>query len=382
MGLKERVKLSASERWEVALDNVSVTNRRGYEREFNEFLGWADETPEGVLAFYLENQDMSLIDYIKEYEASLTERGYTGGKQATFVKAIKKFFKVNGHALVVDIPRKEGNQAARVAKADEIEATLRFSITNPRDAAMIAIAKDTALRNSDIIRITFSDIQPVLDNPELEFYGFQKKVWKLRAKKREALPCLGPEALRYLRAWVSKMVELGFSVEPDDFVFVSIRSAKEYTTNSQQRSAAVKGKRMTTDAAGNAIIDMFKRAGFMDLSANSLRKFNTTMLSLDGMTGELVKAMQGKHQQSSTDFYLKATAPQMLKVYREHYQSLVVDGQTELANQTKAAQEKIEGLLDKIAILENNQLTPEMISFVRSGMRKAEQRDELKQSQP
>ncbi|GAG66373.1 unnamed protein product, partial [marine sediment metagenome] len=343
-----RTKLSASERWQIALDKVSGTNRRGYEREFEQFLEWADETPEGLLDYYLEHQDMSLIDYVKEYEESLTQRGYTGGKQATFVKAFKKFFAINGHRLIVDIPRKEGNQAARVAKAEEIEAALRFSIINPRDAAMIAIAKDSALRNSDIIRITFSDVQPALDNPELEFHGWQKLVHKTRAKKRQALPCLGPEALRYLRAWVFKMGEMGYSMEPEDFIFVGLRSAVEYSSVGVLRKAAVKGKGITTDNAGNAISDMFKRAGFDDLSANSLRKFNTTMLSLDGMPESLIKAMHGKHQQSSTDYYLKATAPQMLEVYKKHYASLTVDGQAELANQNKTLEEKNERLHNEI----------------------------------
>ncbi len=81
--------------------------------------------------------------------------------------------------------------------------------------------------------------------------------------------------------------------------------------------------------ASGAIGKLFSRAGFNDLAANSLRKFNSTALTMSGMGSDRIRLMQGKHQQSSTDHYIDAEAEDMMTVYREHYEALAVEDDAE-----------------------------------------------------
>ena len=339
--------MTPSQRWETALEEMSLSTSTTYKRELKEFLDWATETPEGLLGYWIETQDMSLSDHVKDYVKELTKRGHRGGKQNSVIKAIKKFFKVNGYAPVFDVKNMMGNGGVRPAKPDEIREVLRFSITNPRDASLIAISKDSGLRVSDITRIQFHHIQPIIDDPELTFFGFQIPVHKTRNKSRKALPCLGPEAIYHLRAWLKKRATLGLTSDTEDYVFVTIRDVQEYKAKGKTRKESVIGARMDDKNASVAIGKLFKRAGFNDLSANSLRKFNTTALSMAGMGENLIKVMHGKHQQSSIDHYLKATANQMLEVYQEHYDKLSVEGAV-YVDQQQAKIEELQTQIDDI----------------------------------
>ena len=158
MGLKDKAKLTPFERWDSSLSEMSESTKRTYKREFQEFLDWATETPTGLIGYWIETQDMSLNDHVREYMAELTEQGHKGGKQGSALKAIKKFFKVNGYAPGFDIKNMAGGGGVRIAKAEEIREVLRFSVTNSRDTALISISKDSGLRVSDITRIQFHHI--------------------------------------------------------------------------------------------------------------------------------------------------------------------------------------------------------------------------------
>ncbi len=334
-----------------ALDEMSPSTKQTYSRELKEFLDWAEETPEGLVGYWIETQDMSLSDHLKDYIKKLTDEGHKGGKQNSVVKALKKFFKVNGFTPTLDTKNMIGEGGVRPAKLEEICEVLKYGKVFPRDTALIAISKDSGLRVSDITRIKFKHIQSIIDNPRLVFFGFQISVHKTRNKKREALPCLGSDAITHLRAWLRKRATLGITSDAEDYVFVNIRAFNEYDYYGKHRGASTIGGRMTESNASVVIGNLFKRAGYNDLSSNSLRKFNTTMLSLSGMGENLIKAMHGKHQQSSTDHYLKATAPQMLEVYKEHYEALSVESAEMDAEVRERVDAKVKMLADMVMSL-------------------------------
>lgn len=324
MGLKDRENLTPDQRWETALDDLSTSTARTYRREFNEFLAWAEETPQGLIGYWIEIKDdsdkmMNLNDHIISYVQGLTEAGHSGGKQNSAICALKKFYKVNGFNIIINQKNMIKGEGARPAKPEEIREAFKYDVSRPKATALIAISKDSGLRVSDIVRIQFKHIQPIIDNPDLEFHGFQMPVHKTRAKRRQALPCLGIDGITQLRNWLKVRGEYGLTTDQEDYVFVNTKNMNG------TGKKCVLGERMDERNAAWMVIKLFQKIGYDDLSSNSLRKFNTTTLSLSGMPESLVKAMHGKHQQSSMDNYLKATAGQMLEVYKKHYESLVVE---------------------------------------------------------
>lgn len=354
MGLNERVGQTPIQRWEKGLKEIAPSTARTYSREFNQFLVWADETPEGLLKFWVDTKDdmnkmMNLSDHIISYAHELTEAGYKGGKQSSAICSIKKFFKLNGFDLIINMKNLVKGSGARVAKASEIEEALKQTAYSTRAVAIIAICKDSGLRVSDITRIQFKHIQNLIDNPEILFYGWQQPVWKTRASKRQSLPCLGIEGITHLFRWLEYRARYDLPTGPEDYVFVNLKNMNG------AGKKCVFGERMDERNASWMVIKLFQKIGINDLSSNSLRKFNTTALSLSGMSGELVKSLHGKNQGSSEDFYLKATANQILTVYKEHYHSLTVDGQTELAQKNKTLEETNNMLIEKMAQMEATQ---------------------------
>jgi len=373
MGLKDRENLSADQRWETALDELSPSTARTYRREFNEFLAWAEETSQGLIGYWIDIKDdsdkmMNLNDHIISYIHELTEAGFMGGKQNSVICALKKFYKVNGFNIIINQKSMVKGEGARPAKAEEIWEAFKYDVSRPKATAIIAVSKDSGLRVSDIVRIKFKHIQPIIDYPDLEFHGWQMPVHKTRSKRRQALPCLGIDGVTQLRTWLKVRGEYNLPTGKDDYVFVNTKNMNG------AGKKCVLGERMDERNASWMIKKVFQKMGINDLSSNSLRKFNTTTLSLSGMSEALVKAMHGKNQGSSEDHYLKATAPQMLEVYKEHYHSLSVDENTEMAIRTKKLEDENEVLKEKLMSLEANQLTPEMHAFVRQGMRQREER--------
>lgn len=355
MGLRDRESKSPSQRWADTLNDLSDSTRITYSRELDEFLAWAPETPESLVKYWVEIRDdpkknMGLSDNIKDYLKKLDEDGYTGGKQTSALNAIKRFFKSQGFKPVIDIKVETRGYGGRAAKKDEIKQILAYGVMNPRDQAIVAISKDSALRVSDIVRIQFKHIQPLIDNPPAEWLCFKIDIRKTKSKKRKGLPCLGPDGVKYLRKWLDEREGLGLTSEPDDYVFTNIRELDAYETSDDGlRAASTIGAQMRDRNASMAVSELCARAGLSELSANSLRKFNTTALTMAGMGSDRVKIMQGKHQKSSIDDYLDAQLEEMLKVYQQFYDylSLESDAERELA-ELKAKQTGTNGEVSQL----------------------------------
>ncbi len=359
MGLKDRVEANPSRRWDVALNDIAKSTRITYRREFREFLLWADETPESLIEYWIERmadpkRNLAISDAVNDYVSMLDEEvkkngdpKYTGGKQSAVVKAVKKFFDVNGFKPVFHVRDRAQNEGARTAKIEEIKQVLAHGIRNPRNAAIVAITKDSALRVSDIVRIKIKHIQPIIDDPSLEWLCFKIDVKKTSNKKRKALPCFGADALKYLRLWLTKRAKLGITSDAEDYVFVNIRNVVDYETAKESRNGSEIGRMMRDSSASVAIGELCKRAGISDLSSNSFRKFNTTALTMSGMGENRIKLMQGKHQNSSIDSYLDAEANTMLEVYKEYYNYISINQESEEIN---TLQEKVSELTDKLEI--------------------------------
>jgi len=366
MGLKERETRTPSVRWIKALEGMNPSTAGSYRREVNGFLEWAGETPDSLVKYWVEivadpTQNMGLSDNLNDYLSDLDERGYSGGKQTSTVKALKKFFKVNGFNPTLDVKSRVTGEGARSAKRVEIKTILDYGITSPKTAALVAITKDSALRVSDIVRIQYKHIKDLFPDPDAkdeakeekrakdcQWICFKIDIKKTRRKKRKGLPCLGVDAVKHLRKWLVERDKLGLTSNPDDFVFVNSRDMDGYEVKGQARSASVRGSPMHHTNAGIAISKLCKRAGYDDLSANSFRKFNTTALTMSGMGEDRIRLMQGKSQRSSVDEYLDAEAGKMLEVYKGHYSSLAVDEMSSDAEVIQEIREQHEGTLSEL----------------------------------
>jgi len=349
MGLRDKEKRTPAERWALALKGMTPSTRATYQREVNSFLKWAKETPDTLINYYVEimvdpERNMGLSDNVNDYLSELDEKGYGGGKQIATVKALKRFFKTNGYTLTLETKKRVVGEGVRPAKAEEIKRVLGFGIVNPKASALVALSKDSALRVSDIVNIRFKHIKPIMEDPKLNWLCFKLSVTKTQNKKRKALPCFGPDAVTHLRLWLDERGKLGLPSGDEHHVFVNTRDNAEYEVKGRTRKASIVGSPLKAATAGVLIGNICDRAGFPELSSNSMRKFNTTALTMAGMGQDRILVLQGKHQKSSTDTYIDAQAETMLEVFKQFYDYLSIESDAERELETvKEKQEATNG---------------------------------------
>jgi site-specific recombinase XerD len=362
MGLRDRELKAPEERWEDVLNKLAEKTSTGYRREFDEFLKWAQEDYDGLIEYWLEIRDdpfkrQNLSDAVEDYVQKLYEEGYTGGKQSVALKAIRKFFKSNGFHPQLNVKIEFLGDGIRVAKKGEILDLLAYAINNPRDQAIIAVSKDSGLRCSDITRMKIKHIQAIIDNPEKEFHIFELPVHKTRNLKRIALPTLGKDAIRYIRKWLKTREEIGLdNNNPENYLFVNIREHSKHERDDRENtiSASVFGERMSASRASTSIQAYAKKAGY-DISANSLRKYQTTRLTVSGIGQDIIKVIQGKHQNSSLDSYIQAQKEEILPIYIEHYDQLLLDENIPL-HEFKDLSESVKTQKNEIEALKKDRL--------------------------
>ena len=316
------------------------------------------------------------------------------GSHAKFIKsAVVKFMRLCGFKdFRIVVERGVGKMNAKGGSDIISPQNLNVVIDccdDPKKRALILFLKDSGLRLGDIISMNYGDIREALDSNQ-DFYQLKKFTEKTGAR---AQTVIGFEALNALRDYIRYRKRIGDNLYDSTPIFNRYKVSRgqkiargsdlgSKAANIEANRVLKEQTRMNNNSAGTMLSNLFDKSGFPKVTAHGLRKLHSTYLGLgDHKVSEpMIARMEGRSIGDSREAYKIYPEEDLIEAYRKNYHQISLNKKR--SQQEQAAQEEVKRLLDKIAILENNQLTPEMISFVRSGMRKAVQREELKQSQP
>lgn len=382
---------SPAGKWDQWIEqNKGKSTATVYQSGLNYFMKfYGIETYDEILEIQMEASRRGATDPLSKYilvemvQKCVSHRILVEGKSGSHAKSIKsavqKFIQLCGFEdFIVRLPRGTSKKNSRGGSEilDPVQLNIVLGVTGDlMYKALILTLRDSGLRLGDILTLDVGDVSAGINGGADYFY-----LRKLTEKTSErAQTVLGFESLNALRDWVRFRVSRGEVLDEDTPLFIMARAQNGVKSkeNYKENLALKTNQRLTRNSASNIISRLFSKAGFNTVTAHGLRKVHSTYLGVgpDRVPEPMIARMEGRDIGDSREAY-KVYSPQILiDAYARNYYSISLKKPE--SQKEKAAQEEVQRLLEKIAILENNQLTPEMVSFVKSGMRQADQRAEL-----
>ena len=311
--------MDALEYWMSELSNKSDATREKYDLYFHRFTDWLGETSSQIL----ENRkaDLKLEDIVsqrryesklKAYVAFLSKSGKSTSTQQVVYAAVSSFFEMNYMPLRMrkgDYPSGD-NLGYRAATRDDILQLLEAD-DDPRLRAMVLFLKDSGLRVSDLVGLTYGDVRKHLEAGE-EFIPINLITKKNSIATKTAI---GPEAVQALRLYLDHRREGTEEISPevlkDDAPLFRARTKDVRFLN-----------RSSVSSAMNYLVS---RAGLSgDISAHSFRKFTETRLEAAGVHGNWIDQLLGHRLPGTRQNYSRPVNEELLEAYKKAYDALRV----------------------------------------------------------
>jgi integrase len=276
--------------WMMQLANRAQKTKTNYRLYFRKFALWMGKTPDELITMQQHrNSDPDprvnrvLEGKVRSYLAHLEKEGKSVSTRKVAFNAINSFFKSNLHPLDLGPNDRPNGQAqgSRIPEKHEIVQLLNAAKTR-RIRAAILFLKDSGLRISDVVRLTWSDRTDYGEG----FWG-----WTLQTQKRRivASPFVGPETVAALKQLSNK----------NQRVFPMTAGTLTVSLSHVVRATDVKG-----------------------VSAHGLRKYFNVELQAARVPREWRFRMMGK----ATGAYDETRLSKLFSAYRDAYDHLRVYG--------------------------------------------------------
>ncbi len=207
------------------------------------------------------------------------------------------------------------------AEVEEIRKLLDY-MSNPRNISAVLTMRDTGLRVSDLVNLKVKHIQPILDDPELEWYTFE--ITPVKNMRQDtplpANPVMGPESVEALRTWMKHRINFyELKPDPESYVYCAIH---EYPSVDGRDPVHI-GDKVLPTAYSRMMRYKRRKAGLeKPISPHSLRKTHSTNLTGGGVPERWVNVMQGKKGRGTQGAYQKPNREELIQVYKKAYPSL------------------------------------------------------------
>ena len=312
--------MDAVEYWLNELSGKADSTKKRYRSFLVRFSDWLDETPDEILEN--RNTDLRSEDrrVQRRYESQLLsfvsflrEKGFATATQQVAYASVSSFFEMNYVPLRMrrgDYPSGDA-LGMRAATRDDILRLIGAADEDPRLIAMILFLKDSGLRVSDLIKLTYGDIRKPLENGH-EFIQLHMITQKNGIVAKTAL---GPEAVEALRLY-----------------FDSRRKGTRYLDsevikNSSPlfRSKINTVQPLTRSSVSSLILYNVKKTGLKgEISAHSLRKYTETRLEAAGVNPNWVDQIIGHRLPGSRGNYSRPEDTDLFQSYQDAYNELRV----------------------------------------------------------
>lgn len=298
--------------------NRSEGTRTKYQEYFIKFCHWLNKTADQLVEERkqdLKNDDQreqrKIESHLKGFIAYLESEGMSVATQQVAYAAVRSFFEMHYQPLRMrkgDYPRGE-SLGSRVATKDDIKKIYEEAPTRIR--ALILFLKDTGLRVSDVIRLTYGDLAQGLEDDE----KFIPLSIITKKNKIVAKTFVGPEAITALQEYFTERRTGTRSVPPEE-IAASHPLFRKRSPQVQAISRSGMSSTITFYAQKLGINSAF--------SAHSFRKFFQTQLEASGINSNWIDHMLGHRLINSRDSYSKPTCEQLKEAYMKSYPNLMV----------------------------------------------------------
>jgi len=311
------------------------STRINYLRDFQRFLDYVDWTPRELYDIALNahnSNDQNIKKDIPEKVYNLMlkrleEDGVTEATANNIRKVISSYLSHfgielnwSGYTLTYSHDMKE-------AFGKEQIRALMENTSGMRNKAIIMMGKDSGLRSSDLCNIIISEIKPILEDEKLEFFMFEPlNVSNNNKKELKPEPCIGREAIRYLRLWMEERERLGIPTNYNSHLFCALEDKPERITKTGKKILSVnKGDPINSSTISSMMRRIMKKSGFEEIkvSTQSFRKYYQTCLEYAGYPSNWICRLMGSKGKDSNSAYLQPKE-KLLQLYEKCYPYLAV----------------------------------------------------------
>jgi integrase len=310
--------MDAVEYWMNELSGKADTTKKRYLSFFLRFSDWLEESPDEIL----ENRNNDIKSdnrrVQRRYESELLsyitylrDEGYSTSTQQVAFASVSSFFEMN----YVPLRMRRGDYPSgdtlgyRAATRDDILRLVDATEEDPRMVAMVLFLKDSGLRVSDLIKLTYGDIRKPIENGE-EFTPLH-----IITKKNGILAktAIGPEAVNALKDYFASRRKGTRYLDPEK---ITDDSPLIRTKNNEVQALSRSG-------VSSSIHYLVKKAGLEgEISAHSLRKFTETRLEAAGVNPNWVDQIIGHRLPGSRANYSRPEDTDLFQEYKDAYNEL------------------------------------------------------------
>ena len=200
---------------------------------------------------------------------------------------------------------------ARAATRDDILRLIEAAEDDPRLIAMVLLLKDSGLRVSDLIKLTYADIRKPFEAGE-QFIPLQ-----IITKKNGILAktAIGPEAIQALKTYLD--------FRRKGTRYLNSEAIKENSPLFRTRSNDI--QTLSRSSVSSSISYLVERAGLKgEISAHSLRKYTETRLEAAGVNPNWVDQIIGHRLPGSRSNYSRPEDTDLYQAYQDAYNELRV----------------------------------------------------------
>ncbi|TFH13523.1 site-specific integrase [Candidatus Bathyarchaeota archaeon] len=386
----------AGETWDTWRTSLEMNNDEEtqiiYLRSIIQFLEEYGYTTDSLYDEFIENNAKNgmskkrIPTKVRQFEQKIISSGLSTQSAKQLEKAFSSFFKSLAESfdmfdLSLEVKNLGGQDKASI---QDIKAFMDAT-DNPRNLAMLSVAKDTGLRSGDICLIDWIDVKPVLDDPSLEFHS-----WEIQQEKRSAKipanPCFGRDAIYYLNKyyrWIYQENERRKKANVERLEKNKTRKHKDKLPQLDlipngwddpificlvNRHNTEVGIRLNSGSISAEIAKVRNRAGLSGekISMHSMRKFFHTNMQSAGVSDEWLYKMEGRKFMGSGEAYSRPDYKQLKEIYLKSYYRISLDSanieairerqQLEVDSIRDDVNEQVETnktLLERIEFLEN-----------------------------
>jgi integrase len=270
-------------------------------------------------------------DLIRDTVNNMIKRGYAGSHAKAVKSGITKFFRVLGFedfkvTLKRGFTKQNSNGGSNIITPEGLAKVVNLSDDLQKKALLLTL-KDSGLRLGDALNLTIGDLEEALST-NMDFFYLSKLTEKTDSR---AQTVIGFESLNALRDWYKYRKQQNEPLTKDSPIFRPYKLRDENPNNKAhkdpEKNIKIKSEmRLNPKSASTTLSRLFRKAGYPDVTAHSLRKYHSTYLALgeNRLSEPMIVRLEGRNIGDSREFYKIYPAEEVVSAYKANYHMIQI----------------------------------------------------------